>query len=70
MNKIEINPDICNGKPTITGTGIPTKVIAQLYDAGDSIEEIANDYDCTVIQIEKAILFESQLLGLWTNKSG
>lgn len=58
---LTIDPHISFGKPTITGTGIPTKVIAQLYDAGDSIEEIANDYDCTLVQIEKAILFESQL---------
>ena len=56
-----IDPHISFGKPTITGTGVPTKVIAQLYDAGDSMEDIADDYDCTIIQIEKAILFESQL---------
>ncbi len=29
-----------------------------LYDAGDSIEDIANDYNCQPWQIEKAILFE------------
>ena len=58
---LTIDPHISFGKPTITGTGVPTKVIAQLYDAGDSMEDIAEDYDCTVIQIEKAILFESQL---------
>ncbi len=57
-----IDPHISFGKPTITGRGIPTKIIAQLYDAGDSIELIAQDYDCSVFQIEKAILFESQLI--------
>lgn len=54
-----IDPHISFGKPTIKGRGVPTKVIAQLYDAGDSLEEIAEDYDCTVIQIKQAILFES-----------
>lgn len=58
---LTIDPHISFGKPTITGTGVPTKIIAELYDAGDSIEDIADDYDCTLIQIEKAILFESQL---------
>lgn len=56
-----IDPHISFGKPTITGTGIPTEIIAELYDAGDSIEDIAANYDCTVLQIEKAILFESEL---------
>lgn len=55
-----IDPHISFGKATIKGTGVPTKVIAELYDAGDSIEEIAEDYDCKVVQIKKAILFESQ----------
>lgn len=54
-----IDPHFCFGKPTIKGTGVPTNAIAQLYNAGDSMEEIAEDYHCDVIQIEKAILFES-----------
>jgi len=54
-----IDPHISFGKPTIKGTGIPTRAIAELYDAGDSIEEIAEDYDCKVIDIKQAILFES-----------
>jgi uncharacterized protein (DUF433 family) len=54
-----IDPHISFGKPTIKGTGVPTKTIAQLYDAGDTLEEIAEDYDCNIIQIKQAILFES-----------
>ncbi|MGY6529668.1 MAG: DUF433 domain-containing protein [Cyanobacterium sp.] len=56
---LSIDPHISFGKPTIQGTGIPTKAIAQLYDAGDSIEDIAEDYNCRVIDIKQAILFES-----------
>jgi uncharacterized protein (DUF433 family) len=58
---LTIDPNISFGKPTITGTRVPTKVVTQLYDAGDSIEDIASDYNCTQEQIEKAILFESNL---------
>jgi uncharacterized protein (DUF433 family) len=54
-----IDPHISFGKPIIKGTGVPTRAIAQLYDAGDSMEEIAEDYDCNVIEIKQAILFES-----------
>jgi len=56
-----IDPNISFGKPTITGTGIPTKIVIELYDTGDSIEDIAADYNCLPWQIEKAILFESNL---------
>lgn len=61
-NKIlTIDPYVSFGKPTITGTGVPTKIIVELYDAGDSMEDIAEDYDCQINQIEEAIRFESQL---------
>ncbi|MFM7717221.1 MAG: DUF433 domain-containing protein [Microcystis sp.] len=56
---LKIDPNISFGKPVITGTGIPTKIVTELYDVGDSIEDIANDYNCQPWQIEKAILFES-----------
>ncbi|BAQ63218.1 hypothetical protein GM3708_3624 (plasmid) [Geminocystis sp. NIES-3708] len=58
---IQISPHISFGKPIITGTGIPIQVLTELYDAGDSLENIAKDYNCEVMQIEKAILFQSRL---------
>lgn len=58
---LSIDPKISFGKPVITGTGVPTKIVTELYDAGDSIPEIAEDYGCSIAQIEKAILFESNL---------
>ncbi len=61
---IAIDPNVSFGKPTIMSTGIPTEIITELYDAGDSIEEIAEDYNCTILQIEKAIFFESQLVAV------
>lgn len=57
---LAIDPKISFGKPTIAGTGIPTRIITELYDAGDSIQDIAIDYDCTEAQIQQAILFESR----------
>lgn len=58
---LTIDPNISFGKPTITGTGVPTKIVTYLYDAGDSLEDIASEYNCTVEQIKSAILFESNL---------
>ena len=58
---LTIDPNISFGKSTITGTGVPTKIVTELYDAGDSLEDIAADYNCTEVQVKIAILFESNL---------
>jgi len=54
-----IDPRISFGKPVIAGKGVPTTSIADLYDAGDEIEEIAYEFDCTPEQVKAAIQFES-----------
>jgi uncharacterized protein (DUF433 family) len=54
-----IDPRISFGKPTIVGTGIPTGAIVDLYEAGEEIQDIANEFDCTADQIRAAIQFES-----------
>ena len=44
MDRIEINPDICNGKPVIRGTRITVQTILEFLGAGDSIEEVLEGY--------------------------
>lgn len=58
---IVIAPRISFGRPVLVGTGIPTLILAQRYKAGDSIEELAYDYNCDHIQIQEAIRCELQL---------
>ena len=55
---IMIDPRISFGRPVITGTGIPTEVIAERFRAGDPAREIAEDYDRTKEEIEAALRFE------------
>lgn len=55
---VVINPLISFGKPILAGTGIPTAIIAERFEAGDSIEVLAEDYGLTPSQIEKAIWYE------------
>jgi uncharacterized protein (DUF433 family) len=57
---IFLDPSIRFGKPVIAGKGVPTDIIAELYNAGDSIDDIADEYDCTPLQIKTAIHFEPQ----------
>jgi uncharacterized protein (DUF433 family) len=57
---IFLDPSIRFGKPVIASKGVPTDIIAELYNAGDSIEDIADEYDCTILQVTTAIHFESR----------
>ena len=41
---VEINPKLSFGKLLITGTGIPTEVVAERFWAGDSVSHLVGDY--------------------------
>jgi uncharacterized protein (DUF433 family) len=53
-----IDPRISFGRPIIAGTGIPTEIVADRLKAGDSIEDLAQDYQCDREKIEEALRFE------------
>ena len=55
---VMIDPRIAFGRPVLAGTGIPTAVLADRYKAGDSMKELADDYDCDRELIEEAIRCE------------
>jgi uncharacterized protein (DUF433 family) len=57
---IFLDPSIRFGKPVIAGKGVPTDIIAELYNSGDSIDDIADEYDYTPHQVKTAIHFEFQ----------
>jgi uncharacterized protein (DUF433 family) len=44
MDRIEVNPDICNGKAVIKGTRITVATILGFLSAGDSYEDILEAY--------------------------
>ncbi len=43
--RVEINPAICHGKPTIRGLRYPVETILELLSAGMTNEEILADYE-------------------------
>ena len=59
---IVIDPYISFGRPVLAGTGIATTIIAQRYKAGESIEELVEDYGRPTSDIQEAIRCE-----LWLN---
>lgn len=44
MNRITVDPDICNGKPVIKGTRITAQTVLGFLGAGDSIEDVLEEY--------------------------
>jgi len=44
MNRIVIDPDVCNGQPTIRGTRITARTVLEFLAAGDSVEDVLAEY--------------------------
>jgi uncharacterized protein (DUF433 family) len=44
VERIEINPDICNGRPIIKGTRITVQTVLEFLGAGDSVEDVLEAY--------------------------
>jgi len=41
---IEIHPDICNGRPVLRGTRIAVRTVLEFLAAGDSVEDVLEEY--------------------------
>lgn len=62
QEQIEINPNICHGKPCIKGTRIMVSVILDNLAEGLTLEEIIADYPpLNVAQIRSAIAYAAAL---------
>jgi uncharacterized protein (DUF433 family) len=44
MNRILVDPDICNGQPVIRGTRISARTVLEFLGAGDSIDDVLAEY--------------------------
>lgn len=42
--RIDVHPDICNGRPVIAGTRIPVQTIMEFLGAGDSVDDVLEAY--------------------------
>lgn len=58
---ILIDPRVSFGRPVLAGTGIRTELIAERYKAGDSIDQLAQDYGRGRADIEEAVRCELAL---------
>ena len=55
---IAIDPKIAFGRPVVVRMGISTGTIAERIDAGETVQELASDYDLSPTEIEQAVLYE------------
>jgi uncharacterized protein (DUF433 family) len=55
---IVIDPRLAFGRPVVARKGISTSAIVDRVDAGESVEEIAADYELGPSEIEQAIVYE------------
>lgn len=55
---IAIDPTVAFGRPIVARRGITTAVIAERVDAGETVADLAVDYELEPGDIEQAILYE------------
>ncbi len=55
---VAIDPRLSAGRAVISGTGLATQLIAERYKAGESINDLADDYERGNEEIEEAIRCE------------
>jgi len=63
LNRIELDPRVCNGKAVIQGTRIPVSVILDQIASGDSWDDIVKGFpELKKEDIQAALLYASALL--------
>lgn len=55
---VVVDPSLSAGRPVIAGTGLATGLIAERYKAGESVHDLARDYERSEGEIEEAIRCE------------
>ena len=63
-DRITIEPDVCNGKPVIRGTRITAQTVLEFLAAGDSVDDILEEYpDLKREDVQACLEYASKLLG-------
>lgn len=61
---VVMDPAIRFGRPTVAGHGTPTDMLLERHQAGDSILDLADDYDIPAKDVEEALRYEAKPLTL------
>lgn len=64
LARITVDPDVCNGKPTIRGKRITVQTILEFLGAGETREEILRQYPSLESDdIDACMAFAAWLMG-------
>jgi uncharacterized protein (DUF433 family) len=62
--RISIKPDVCNGKPVIRGTRVTVQTVLEFLAAGDSIEDVLEEFPkLTRADVQACLDYASRLMG-------
>src|SRR5262249_41243756 len=57
---VAIDPRLAFGRPCLAGTRIPTAILFERHQAGESITDLAADYGRPAHEVEEAIRYEAK----------
>ena len=62
--RITINPDICNGRPVVSGTRITVQTVLEFLAAGDSTGDLLEEYpSLTRADVQACLDYASRVMG-------
>ena len=62
--RISIDPDVCNGRPVVRGTRIAAQTVLEFLAAGDSVEEVLEEYpSLTRADVQACLDYASRVMG-------
>ena len=63
IDRITIDPDVCNGKPTIRGKRIAVQTILEFLSSGDTRAEVLEEYPSLEIEdINACLAYASEVM--------
>lgn len=63
LSRITLDPDLCNGKPTLRGKRITVQTILEFLSAGNTKQEILDNYpDLEADDIDACICYAVELV--------
>jgi len=64
VERIVINPEICNGRPVVRGTRIAAQTVLEFLAAGDSVEDVLEEYPTlTRADVQACLDYAARVLG-------
>lgn len=62
--RISIDPDVCNGRPVVRGTRIAVQTVLEFLAAGDSVEDVLEEYPGLVrADVQACLDYASRVMG-------